>query len=250
MGEYYGYIYKTTNLINGKIYIGQHKSTCYDTNYYGSGYAILSAIDKYGINHFDNHILCMVKNRYEANIMEKTYIKIYNSLNKKVGYNIALGGDGGNLIEGKSDAEKTMIYQKMIKTRKTKGIGAGSNNPMYQSGIRGIHPLLGTHLSNETKSKISSSLMGHTPWNRGLKKIKTQQQICFEKISNYLESKAKPVKSIELNGNSMYFKNRAIAERFYNCDIRYALKHHSKTNKSLRFEYITKEEYLIKNGEL
>ena len=39
----YGYIYKTTNLINNKIYIGQHKSTEFDANYMGSGIAIKAA---------------------------------------------------------------------------------------------------------------------------------------------------------------------------------------------------------------
>lgn len=42
----YGYIYKTTNLINGKIYIGQHKSEEYDSSYYGSGKKILRALKK------------------------------------------------------------------------------------------------------------------------------------------------------------------------------------------------------------
>ena len=42
----YGYIYKTTNLVNGKIYIGQHKSNTFDTNYYGSGTILNKAIQK------------------------------------------------------------------------------------------------------------------------------------------------------------------------------------------------------------
>lgn len=35
--NYIGYIYITTNLINGKKYIGQHKSKSFDLNYFGSG---------------------------------------------------------------------------------------------------------------------------------------------------------------------------------------------------------------------
>ena len=42
----FGYIYKTTNLINGKIYIGQHKSEVFDNSYYGSGKLIGRAITK------------------------------------------------------------------------------------------------------------------------------------------------------------------------------------------------------------
>ena len=33
----FGYIYETTNLIDGKKYIGKHKSKTFDRNYYGSG---------------------------------------------------------------------------------------------------------------------------------------------------------------------------------------------------------------------
>lgn len=38
----YGYIYKTTNLLNKKIYIGQHKCRVFDSDYYGSGSWFLS----------------------------------------------------------------------------------------------------------------------------------------------------------------------------------------------------------------
>ena len=40
----YGYIYKTTNVITGKIYIGKHKSNSFDVNYYGAGKIIRRAL--------------------------------------------------------------------------------------------------------------------------------------------------------------------------------------------------------------
>lgn len=48
----YGYIYKTTNLINNKIYIGQHKSDRFDESYFGSGKLLKQAIQKYGKENF------------------------------------------------------------------------------------------------------------------------------------------------------------------------------------------------------
>lgn len=51
----YGYVYKPTDLRNNKIYVGQHKSKVFDTNYYGSGIIIKELLNKYG-----NQILKMV----------------------------------------------------------------------------------------------------------------------------------------------------------------------------------------------
>ena len=56
----YGYIYKTTNLLNGKIYVGKHKWSkegCLDENYLGSGTYLTRAIDKYGKENFICEIL-------------------------------------------------------------------------------------------------------------------------------------------------------------------------------------------------
>lgn len=44
----YGYIYITTNLVNGKKYIGRHKSEVFDESYKGSGLLLSRSIDKYG----------------------------------------------------------------------------------------------------------------------------------------------------------------------------------------------------------
>lgn len=58
----YGYIYKTTNLINNKIYIGQHKvkEEKIDNSYYGSGKLIIQAIKKYGKENFKSRDIRMV----------------------------------------------------------------------------------------------------------------------------------------------------------------------------------------------
>ena len=50
----YGYIYKVTNLITNKIYIGQKKSSVFlDTKYLGSGVLIRKAVAKYGKENTD-----------------------------------------------------------------------------------------------------------------------------------------------------------------------------------------------------
>ena len=48
------YIYQITNLTNGKIYVGKHKSEKHpdENGYYGSGKQITAAIRKYGIENF------------------------------------------------------------------------------------------------------------------------------------------------------------------------------------------------------
>lgn len=53
----YGYVYKTTNLMNGKIYIGQHKSKHYDKKYLGSGTKLNLVLELYGKEHFKNEII-------------------------------------------------------------------------------------------------------------------------------------------------------------------------------------------------
>ena len=87
-----GYIYKTSNLINNKIYIGQHKSDYFDFKYFGSGKLILEAIKKYGIKNFKCELLEECFSLKELNEKEMYYIDLYKSTTKNNNYNISDGG--------------------------------------------------------------------------------------------------------------------------------------------------------------
>ena len=89
------YIYKTTCLINGKIYIGKHKiDLTRRDKYLGSGVALKEAILKYGEDNFSKEIIDFAKTREEANEKEKYWIACLKPFRSN-GYNISLGGDGG-----------------------------------------------------------------------------------------------------------------------------------------------------------
>ena len=67
------FVYKITNLINGKYYIGVHKGTKYD-GYLGSGKLIKKAISKYGVENFNKEILFEFNTKDEAYSKEKELV--------------------------------------------------------------------------------------------------------------------------------------------------------------------------------
>lgn len=88
----YGYVYLTTNKINGKKYIGQHASSEFDKSYIGSGKLILQAIKKYGKSNFECVILEECNTQDELDERERYYIEQSNAYSNDDYYNIALGG--------------------------------------------------------------------------------------------------------------------------------------------------------------
>lgn len=92
----YGYIYKTVNLVNGKFYIGKHKyhKPQIDPSYLGSGIKLKSAIQKYGIQHFQTELLEVCNTAEEMNQREIWWIQQTDACNPDIGYNMSQGGDG------------------------------------------------------------------------------------------------------------------------------------------------------------
>lgn len=73
------YIYITTNLLNGKCYLGQRKvpqgKTIENDAYLGSGTLLLKAIKKYGKENFAKEIIHVCKTQKEADFLEIKEIK-------------------------------------------------------------------------------------------------------------------------------------------------------------------------------
>lgn len=92
-----GVIYKTTNTINGKIYVG--KDSCFKNNYLGSGKILLRAIVKYGRGSFIRENIDNGFRGKDLNDKEQFWIKKLKSRDPLIGYNVANGGGCGYLTE-------------------------------------------------------------------------------------------------------------------------------------------------------
>lgn len=159
-------IYKITNKINGKVYIGQ--SIDIDTRWRQhcnakDNFAIHNAIKKYGKENFKFEVLleCPVD---MLNVWERDMIALYDCISPN-GYNLTEGGEGykcsdetrlkmSNAQKGKNRSEETKI--KISNTQK--GKHHSEETRLKMSNIRkGVK--LKPH-SEETKYKISESLKG------------------------------------------------------------------------------------------
>ena len=109
------YIYITTNLINGKYYIGKHKGEM-DDKYLGSGIILKQAIEKYGKVNFVKEVIVICSTEEEVNTWEKKIIK--ENLTDPKCYNIAPGGEGGYTMKYFSEEERQEVRQKASKSYK------------------------------------------------------------------------------------------------------------------------------------
>ena len=135
----YGFIYITTNLINGRQYIGQHKGDGKD-GYLGSGSLLKLAINKYGKENFKREILEFASTKEGLDELERYYIALAQATTNSKFYNIHEGGNGGNTMVGWSEVDKEAFKKRMSE------VTSGELNGMY-----------GRNHSEETRNKISET---------------------------------------------------------------------------------------------
>lgn len=95
-----GIVYRTTNLINGRWYIGLDSKD--NPAYLGSGKLLNKAIKKYGKESFVKETLASAVSKENLGALEKQIIAQYNAVDLYESYNIHEGGYGGNTLSGDS----------------------------------------------------------------------------------------------------------------------------------------------------
>ena len=93
-------IYRTTNLLNGKFYIGKHQTTNPNDSYLGSGVLLEKAIAKHGRQNFKKEVLFDYPDQKSMDEKERELIT-EELVRSRQTYNAGVGGEGGAHFKGK-----------------------------------------------------------------------------------------------------------------------------------------------------
>lgn len=154
----YGFIYITTNMVNGKKYIGQRKFSCGWNGYLGSGVFIKRAINKYSKDNFIREIIAVAYSKEELNELEKEFIKNHNAVESADYYNLVEGGGATAGYKFSDESKQNMSLMR-------KGMGKGRS--LSEETKLKISKLMKTYFHNriltfsdETRQKMSNSKKG------------------------------------------------------------------------------------------
>ena len=152
----FGYIYETTNLINGKKYIGKHKSSKFDNKYYGSGVALNQDIEKYGKENFSIKIIEEISDDKDYKYLserECSWIEATNAVKSDKYYNNSYGGENEGWQGINKARKENPDYYKKHHWSKT-GKYNPKNRKYSKEEIEGF--------KNRHWSKL-----GYSVWNKG-----------------------------------------------------------------------------------
>ena len=261
----YGYIYKTTNLINNKIYIGQkHSSKFLGQKYLGSGKRFKDALKHYGEENFKVELLEEVETKELMDEREIYWIAYFDATNVTIGYNMSSGGNVNRALIGdynpaKRKDVKEKISKKMLGNRYTLGrkhteeelkkISLGNKGKKVSKETRKklsdnakVNPnygMRGKHCSNETKEKLRNAHLGKSHKSKG-----------YIHITNDIEDKMIPVSEFEIYEKSGWRRGRKKFSKIACKNISIGHKGHVSYNKGyvwitdgFNSRCVSKEEY-------
>lgn len=160
-------IYKITNRLNNKIYVGKHQTENENDDYLGSGLLIERAVKKYGKEHFTKEIICRLNTLEEMNEME-TKIVDEDFVAREDTYNLKLGGQGGfdYIIKNKLNLTEKLfeVCRENARALKERHSTDPEFRKIHSDAIKlGLshHPLLGRKLSEKTKEKMRKAKIGN-----------------------------------------------------------------------------------------
>lgn len=153
------YIYQITNLVNGKTYFGQRtRSLKYTSSladmYWGSGVLLKKAKEKYGLENFEKKIIIEGHfSKDQINRFERCIIRIQRFIGKAE-YNLADGGDGGDLSQFIDYDSETFHRHVSEGVKKTYANGRKAFGWTFHNGMKG------KHFSDKAKQKMRESHLG------------------------------------------------------------------------------------------
>jgi len=187
-------IYRITNKVNSKHYIGQahdiedrwkqHLKSLRKNNHYNN--YLQKAWNKYGEDNFEFKVV-QECNEEDLNIFETLYINILKTLAPD-GYNLREGGNSNKHTEETkqkiSESEKGKKISEETK-RKISEANKGKNKGKKRKGKH--HPFYGKHHSEETKNKLSKTNKGKKLSEEHKQKLLEAKKIpiTYEMISDY-----------------------------------------------------------------
>ena len=196
-------IYKVTNKMNSKIYIGSHKTRNLNDGYMGSGKYVTRAIEKHGIDNFVKEILFVFDTpelmyAKEAELVDKEFLTEANT------YNLKVGGFGGwDYVNATMTPEERSIISRLggltrhisaddMKDRISKGIQKSENRLNGNKKAKELYPnsaFYGKKHSKETRRKIGRLSKGRNIGDKNGMFGKARTEEDKEKIRNTLATK-------------------------------------------------------------
>ncbi len=159
------YVYLTTNIINGKRYVGDHSTEDIHDGYIGSGKIFTKAVKKYGKKNFRKQILEHFESKIEAFKAQEKYIEKFDTLFPH-GYNLSpKGGFGLQCFHSEYTKEQMRLSHK--------GMEGKNHSQETIEKMKESH----SNMSNETKEKMKNAKIG-----------KHRSEETKQKISNYRKS--------------------------------------------------------------
>jgi hypothetical protein len=163
-------VYKITNKINNKIYVGVHKTKDLNDGYMGSGKILKNAVEKYGIDNFVKEYIAIFDNASDMFNMESQIVNEQFVLDSKT-YNLKTGGFGGfdyinknKLTSYPGRLEKDLEKLKLAKKKRQEL----------------IHD---TEWNKNFKERVSNGLKNYFKYNTGHFKGKSHSEETKQKLS-------------------------------------------------------------------
>jgi hypothetical protein len=183
-------IYKVTNNINGKIYIGKHQTENPDDGYYGSGVALKNSIKKHGKNNFTKEVLHIFESEEEMNMKEVELIT-EEFVSRKDTYNMGVGGEGGAHFKGKTHTPETIAKLKKANEIRTPA--------QIEASLRVGRESKGRKLSEQAKENMRQAQEGKY---KGPMAEEIKQKISESLKGRKLSEQAKENKRQAMKGNT------------------------------------------------